>query len=200
MECKESLTVAKTGVFVFVAIIIIIIIANYNVESDEKPIDFVESIEKMQNQTEDQIKAEQAFIKRKTKMSTFKDAFNYYHGEKGIVQNYAKAEESFLVSAEMGAPFSPHYLVEILVDKHNNLKASDRTKDHIKECYFWLLIAKCHSSLWQGSDYGGCYIGHMDRVFSHKAEFEKILTPIEIKEIQDLAGNWWEAHKTESNY
>lgn len=189
----------KIIILVCVIFIILIIATNYNIGFNENTIRHEETAEKMQKQAEDRIKAEKAFIKRNTTKKTFTNACNYYNGDKGVVQNYAKAEELFMTSAEMGAPFSPHYIVRILVDKFDKLEASDRTKDQIKHCYFWLLIAKCHSSLWgnRGDYYDGCYIGHMDGVFSYKGEFEKRLTPSEIQEVQDLASSWWEVHQTE---
>lgn len=149
--------------------------------------------EEQQRQKDENLKAEQEWEERTTTTKIFTDGYNYYNGNKGKIQNFRKAEELLMSAAERGAPFAPHYLVELLVQKYDKLKPAEQTQDHIKECYFWLLIAMNHSSQQKNELYCySCYIGDASHALSYKVELEKRLSAIEIQEIQDKATIWWE--------
>lgn len=176
-----------------ILIILIIVIAIITCRLNEDRV--VEEKTINVNEIADQQQEKQRWEERKAITKLFTDGFNYYNGDKGKIQNYGKAEELFRSTAEKGEPFAPHYLIKILIQKFDKLKPTERTLDHIKECYFWLLIAISHSRQHRYEDYYcGYYIGDATDVFSYKGEFEKRLSQTEIQEIQDKATVWWEAN------
>lgn len=173
---------------VLVATVMLLAIGHQNYSKEPfETMESAESDEEKQRRIDEDLKRDQRYAERKITAKAFEDAYNYYIGSNGVIQNYRKAEELFSIAAKRGDAFAPHFLVEILVEKYNKLKESERATDHIKECYFWLLIDITHSRLDEGR-----YI--TDHTYNLKSEFEKRLGDGGVQKIQDEAGSWWETN------
>lgn len=103
----------------------------------------------------------------------------------------------FRESAELGVIWSPFFIIEILVEKHLRANGSEQ-ENILKECYFWTLIAKSYSSLYNLEEYDKWYI--VDRTIRYNYILEERMSSNEIQDIQIKAGDWWEAHCNDDLY